>query len=307
MDKKVLSDAGFVNLECFAESPQKLIVVGDGKQHNTIRKLLGISNLVFRAKKSFFSIWNLVERAGEIRYHKKISEPSIDTVEKHVICKLLKLPAISVDVLQIRIMQPKAVVPVQDKTCDVKSLPNKNTNNLCTSQPSSNTSTITSTNSKSVNKFADGCEYNKYVKATNKKNSCTTDTHSMTSNAVAEDNLIITDLKSAFDSFNLLIDVVKNGKKHLPTELSKIDGQLQDLQHYIEFQDTNVVVGYKLTKKMQELRRERRCIKDLIDICELFPEADLNTIIKLSKVLDDKTTQLNNRKYQMREPNLFSY
>lgn len=54
----------------------------------------------------------------------------------------------------------------------------------------------------------------------------------------------------------------------LNARLSDIHSELQDIVHMIEAVDFNASEGYKLAKEMQTLRRERRDIKNTIDLIE---------------------------------------
>lgn len=77
------------------------------------------------------------------------------------------------------------------------------------------------------------------------------------------------------DSLSLLKEaetLVQNLSKraiHLRNQLSKTDKEINDLIHYIEFSSNqNVVNGYKLYKKLKDLRLTRRKIKDELLVIE---------------------------------------
>ena len=61
-----------------------------------------------------------------------------------------------------------------------------------------------------------------------------------------------------------LDDVFKDAErrfKELPQELSDIEAQIIDLEHYIEFVNLNARDGYKAYKRLKELLNERRILK----------------------------------------------
>jgi hypothetical protein len=59
-------------------------------------------------------------------------------------------------------------------------------------------------------------------------------------------------------------DTVQAALEDAPQRLSIVDKKLTDVLHYIEMTDQNAANGYKLYKKVKELRIERRNIKRLI-------------------------------------------
>ena len=71
----------------------------------------------------------------------------------------------------------------------------------------------------------------------------------------------------------------------LQKQLSKVDRKLSDLEHYIEMQNVSSSKGYKLYKKMQELRRERRQIKKAITLVKALSSISEESIAELEKAL----------------------
>jgi hypothetical protein len=59
-------------------------------------------------------------------------------------------------------------------------------------------------------------------------------------------------------------DTIQAALEDAPQRLSIVDKKLTDILHYIEMTDQNAANGYKLYKKVKELRIERRNIKRLI-------------------------------------------
>ena len=73
-------------------------------------------------------------------------------------------------------------------------------------------------------------------------------------------NDIISDIKVIADFTDIVRDSLER-EEDLLSQLSKIDRELSDIEHYIEFVDLNGVDGFKVYKKMQNLRQFRRDIK----------------------------------------------
>jgi hypothetical protein len=59
-----------------------------------------------------------------------------------------------------------------------------------------------------------------------------------------------------------------NRIQKLEQDLKKVDMEIQDLVHVIEFKSINAFEGFKLCKEVQEARRRRRAIKDELDFFE---------------------------------------
>ena len=77
----------------------------------------------------------------------------------------------------------------------------------------------------------------------------------------------------------------------LRAELSKLDLQVSDLLHYIEFHKFSAAEGYKLSKKLQVVLDQRRELKNKIEsICIIKNCSDISdgTLIKHLKNIDKK-------------------
>ena len=95
-------------------------------------------------------------------------------------------------------------------------------------------------------------------------------------------------------------------KDNLLSQLSKIDQELSDIDHYIEFVNLNAAQGYKAYKMIKDRRIIRRSIKNELDV--------LNIILgkKISETATDEIhkaiTGMDNRKYEPRVLNeLFDF
>ena len=95
-------------------------------------------------------------------------------------------------------------------------------------------------------------------------------------------------------------------KDSLLNQLSKVDQELSDINHYIEFCNLNAAQGYKAYKMIKDRRIIRRSIKNELDV--------LNIILgkKISETATDEIhkaiTGMDNRKYEPRVLNeLFDF
>ena len=80
-------------------------------------------------------------------------------------------------------------------------------------------------------------------------------------------------------------------ESELRDELSKLDLQVSDLLHYIEFHKFSAAEGYKLSKKLQIVLDQRRELKNKIEsICIIKKCSDISdgTLIKQLKNIDKK-------------------
>lgn len=79
------------------------------------------------------------------------------------------------------------------------------------------------------------------------------------------------DISSDLDTIKLFADIVQDSaerEESLLAQLSKVDRELSDIEHFIEFVDLNGVDGFKIYKKMQALRQIRREIKHRLKIVQ---------------------------------------
>lgn len=77
-----------------------------------------------------------------------------------------------------------------------------------------------------------------------------------------------------------LINDVENEYKTLSEQQSKYDLIQEDLLHKIEFDVFDVFQGYNLCKQLQDIRKERRYIKNEVDAINSLRDILNNTKIK---------------------------
>lgn len=65
-----------------------------------------------------------------------------------------------------------------------------------------------------------------------------------------------------FDKIEELSIEVKNRRKELNRELSQIDREITDIEHYIEFYSLSASKGYMCSKMLKERFERRRSIKN---------------------------------------------
>lgn len=86
---------------------------------------------------------------------------------------------------------------------------------------------------------------------------------------------------------------------HLGEDLSTVDREITDLNHYIEFNDLNACNGFKMYKELQGRLRRRRAIKDEIRVlssirCCKIAKSEINEVRRT-------VYELSQRKYAPRE------
>ena len=67
------------------------------------------------------------------------------------------------------------------------------------------------------------------------------------------------------NEFNDLQKRATKRKEELCKELSKKDGEQEDILHYLEFKKCDAIITSKLVKKLKEVRKERRLIKEELE------------------------------------------
>lgn len=83
-------------------------------------------------------------------------------------------------------------------------------------------------------------------------------------------------IKKSFEEIHKFVGL----QDHFNTELSRTDLEIQDLLHAIEFSNANAAEGYKLYKKLQELRRRRRVVKDNLAMASVLGQTGVLTSLE---------------------------
>ncbi len=99
-----------------------------------------------------------------------------------------------------------------------------------------------------------------------------------------------------------ILNKFEDRKSILINNLSDLDLEEQDLLHYIETEKFNAVEGYKLSKKIKEIRLERRKVKNELALINIFQQ-NSNKLINLENrrflitTLGKESKKLINSKY----------
>lgn len=69
---------------------------------------------------------------------------------------------------------------------------------------------------------------------------------------------------------NGLAKDASNRKQELLTQLKRVENEMCDVQHYIEFCNLNAAQGYKAYKMLQDILIKRRSIKNELDVLQII-------------------------------------
>lgn len=85
-------------------------------------------------------------------------------------------------------------------------------------------------------------------------------------------------IRRKLDDFSSICRTIAVRIVNLNNEIKKCDLAIRDIEHYLEFTNFNAANGYKLARRIKELRTKRRQLKD-----ELEPLLPLNSFIERHK------------------------
>jgi hypothetical protein len=88
-------------------------------------------------------------------------------------------------------------------------------------------------------------------------------------------------------------------KAELIEQLSKVDRELSDIAHYIEFNNLNAAQGYKAYKMEHERRIIRRSIKNEIQVLEIILGKKISETV--TDEINNAVTGMDQRSYEPRE------
>lgn len=106
------------------------------------------------------------------------------------------------------------------------------------------------------------------------------------------------EIEQKINDLSNTIQILLSEKDNLVNSLSEVNGEEQDILHYIEFNKFNAAEGYKLSKRLQNIRKERRIIKNKIDIINVIKQDNCYDLI-YGKTLE-RLDGIKNRKYTPR-------
>lgn len=117
---------------------------------------------------------------------------------------------------------------------------------------------------------------------------------------VKYDSSYIQGIKNRIVQMGDFITELKNKRQEASNIVDKCEREIFDLEHNAEFYDKNACEGYKMWRRLGEIRRERRRAKDLIVIVDAILE-DNNFDGILSQKTLNRISGLENRTYSIRE------
>lgn len=120
--------------------------------------------------------------------------------------------------------------------------------------------------------------------------------------------LLIKKIEAVFSYLKEIFEIVEASNEELSGELSRIDRQLTDLDHLAEFSDMPEGALVKYGELRQIYLRERRCVKDVQQVCSvLFDKQFLSTLTEKKKDFSAEKRRLSQRLYEIREGGQFPY
>lgn len=117
---------------------------------------------------------------------------------------------------------------------------------------------------------------------------------------VKYDSSYIQGVKNQICQISNFISDLKNKRLEAVEIVEKCEREIFDLEHNAEFYNKNACEGYKMWRKLGEVRRERRKAKDLIVIVDAILEDNSFDGILSQKTLN-RISGLENRTYSIRE------
>jgi hypothetical protein len=82
----------------------------------------------------------------------------------------------------------------------------------------------------------------------------------------------IDDVVETIDKFARLLNDIVNAYDSYHDEQNQLNDATQDLLHEIELSNFNSVEGYKLSKRLKDIRNRRRVVKNNLEILQLFKD-----------------------------------
>lgn len=117
---------------------------------------------------------------------------------------------------------------------------------------------------------------------------------------VKYDSSYIQGIKNRIVQMGDFISELKNKRQEASNIVDRCEREIFDLEHNAEFYNKNACEGYKMWRRLGEIRRERRRAKDLIVIVDAILEDNSFDGILSQKTLN-RISGLENRTYSIRE------
>lgn len=78
------------------------------------------------------------------------------------------------------------------------------------------------------------------------------------------ENYISSEVENFLDFVNAAVESYEMAL----SDISRLDQELSDIEHYLELENCDAVTLVKLAKKLRDVRRERRNAKETIEVCK---------------------------------------
>ena len=105
-------------------------------------------------------------------------------------------------------------------------------------------------------------------------------------------------MDDVINAINILCEFSEDINQNLATEMSNIDKEITDIEHYIEFMNLDGYRGYKIYKMLQDRLRERRRIKNKQSL-EMLMRTNGLSLASLQKI-KTRIAENENRNYHPR-------
>lgn len=97
---------------------------------------------------------------------------------------------------------------------------------------------------------------------------------------------------------NGLAKEARRRKEELIRQLHDLEGELLDIEHYIEFSNLNAAQGYKASKDIKECRVKRRSVKNELLVLDIILEQRVNEMV--SEEIHKRVQGIDKRTYKPR-------
>lgn len=101
------------------------------------------------------------------------------------------------------------------------------------------------------------------------------------------------------EELNGLADEASQRREILRKELSKVDQEKSDEEHYIELVNCNAYQGYLAFSRLQKIMRRRRTIKNELTVLNIICEKEIGKVA--SDEIKEQIAGLDKRKYHPRQ------
>lgn len=106
------------------------------------------------------------------------------------------------------------------------------------------------------------------------------------------------EMKAGISTLEAQMNTIKGNKQYWLNQLSEVDKELSDIEHYIEFTKFSASEGYNLAKSIKECRQRRREIKNNLELISILNLGCCNMIS--NGTLLNRINSLNDKKYTPR-------